>query len=77
MISLSLGHLLLVLYVEMKGGQVTSQSCLKRLWPLPDITPFSRMQKIELTGASDLALVFLHQRCFCIYVHKQPVLFVV
>ena len=29
-------------------------------WPLPDITPFSRMQKIEVTGTSDLALLFLH-----------------
>ena len=31
---------------------------LKRPWPLPDITPFSRMQKIEVTGASDLGLLF-------------------
>ena len=38
----------------------------KRPWPLPDITSFSRMQKIEVTGASDLASLFLHQGCFCI-----------
>ena len=39
---------------------------LKMPWPLPDITPFSRMQKIEVTGASHLAWLFLHQGCFCI-----------
>ena len=39
---------------------------LKKPWPLPDITSFSRMQKIEITGASDLASLFLHQGCFCI-----------
>ena len=27
-------------------------------WPLPDITPFSCMQKIEVTGASNLASLF-------------------
>ena len=31
---------------------------LKRPWPPPDITLFSRMQKIEVTGASDLASLF-------------------
>ena len=39
---------------------------LKRPWPLTDITSFSRMQKIKVTGASDLALLFSHQGCFCI-----------
>ena len=49
---------------------------LKRPWPLTDITPFSRMQKVEVTGASDLALFFytkgvlysisiLFVGCFC------------
>ena len=33
---------------------VKSQKALS----LPDITSFSRMQKIEVTGASDLALLF-------------------
>ena len=33
-------------------------------WPLPDITSFSRMQKIEVTGASDFASLFLHQGVF-------------
>ena len=39
---------------------------LKRPWSLPDITSFSRMHKIEVTGASNLASLFLHQGCFCI-----------
>ena len=39
---------------------------LKRPWPLPDITSFSRMQKIEVTGGSNLASLFLYQGCFCI-----------
>ena len=39
---------------------------LKRPWPLPDITPFSRMQKMKITDACDLASLFLHQGCFCI-----------
>ena len=39
---------------------------LKRPWPLFDITSFSHMQKIEVTGASDLASLFLHQGCFCV-----------
>ena len=39
---------------------------LKRPWPIHDITSFSHMQKIEVTGASDFALLFLHQGFFCI-----------
>ena len=40
----------------------------QKAWPLPDITPFSHMQKIEITGASDLASLFytntfLNQAC--------------
>ena len=31
---------------------------LKRPWPLSDITPFSYMQKIEVTGTSNLASLF-------------------
>ena len=34
-------------------------------WPLPDITPFSHTQKIEVTGASNLTLLFT-ARCFCL-----------
>ena len=31
---------------------------LKRPWTLPDITPFSRMQQVEVCGASDLTSLF-------------------
>ena len=37
---------------------------LKRPWPLLDITSFSRMQKIEVTGASNLALLFYTKGVF-------------
>ena len=33
-------------------------------WPLPDTTPLSCMQKIEVTGASNLALLFFTPRVF-------------
>ena len=37
-----------------------STKCLnfKKAWPLPDITSFSCMQKIVVTGTSDLASLF-------------------
>ena len=34
--------------------------------PAPDIRFYSRMYELKLTGASDLASLFLHLWCFCL-----------